>query len=184
MAAGESTGDAIEPAENAGDADVATSEAAQPTARRSRAVTTAGERPESLAAPGASVQYGPMGTGGPFNAKQLDRIDEALTMASWESGVDFSVYVGELGDDPKTRAESLHAELGDRAGNSCLLAVSPGERVLQIVTGEQSVRRLPDRSCALAVMSMTASFGGGDVVGGIVNGLRMLSDQAGRLHNV
>jgi hypothetical protein len=47
------------------------------------------------------------------------------------------------------------------------------------VTGDQSARRLPDRSCALAVLSMEASLSGGDLVGAIVNGLRMLSDQAG-----
>ena len=41
------------------------------------------------------------------------------------------------------------------------------------------VRRLPDRACALAVLSMTTSFAAGDLVGGIVNGLRQLSDQAG-----
>jgi hypothetical protein len=30
------------------------------------------------------------------------------------------------------------------------------------------------------VLSMEAAFSGGDLVGGLVNGLRMLSDQAGR----
>ena len=38
---------------------------------------------------------------------------------------------------------------------------------------------MPDRACALAVLSMTGSFAAGDLVGGIVNGLRQLSDQAG-----
>jgi hypothetical protein len=30
---------------------------------------------------------------------------------------------------------------------------------------------------------MTTSFAGGDLVGGIVNGLRQMSDQAGRLRH-
>ena len=61
-----------------------------------------------------------------------------------------------------------------------LIAVSPGQQVVEVVTGAAAARRLPDRACALAVLSMTTSFAAGDLVGGIVNGLRQLSDQAGR----
>jgi hypothetical protein len=116
---------------------------------------------------------------GPFTPRQLARLDEALTMASRETGIDFSVYVGALEEPTREHAERLHAGLGAAAANGVLLAVSPGQRVLHIVTGEASARRLRDRSCALAALSMQAAFTGGDLVGGIVNGLRMLSDQAG-----
>jgi hypothetical protein len=117
---------------------------------------------------------------GPFTPRQLARLDEALTLASRETGLEFSVYVGALDQPTRAHAERLHAGLGPRAGESVLLAVSPGQRVLHIVTGQVSARRLPNRSCALAALSMEAAFTGGDLVGGIVNGLRMLSDQAGR----
>jgi len=60
-----------------------------------------------------------------------------------------------------------------------LVAVSPGQRVLHIVTGTESATRLPNRACALAALGMRASFSGGDLVGGIVTGLRMLADSAG-----
>lgn len=100
-------------------------------------------------------------------------------MSSRETGVQFSLYVGEFGAAPRRTAEELHSRLGAAAPDSVLVAVSPGERRLEIVTGERTARRLPDRSCALAALSMTASFSGGDLVGGVVNGLRMLADQAG-----
>jgi hypothetical protein len=58
--------------------------------------------------------------------------------------------------------------------------VSPGDRLLEIVTGKESARRLSDRACALAALSMTTSFAGGDLTGGVVTGLRMLSESAGR----
>lgn len=119
-------------------------------------------------------------TPGPFSPRQLSRLDEALTMASRETGIHFSVYVGALEDPTRQHAERLHAGLGAQAANGVLLAVSPGQRVLHIVTGDLSARRLPDRACALAALSMRASFSLGDLVGGIVNGLRMLSDQSGR----
>ena len=54
------------------------------------------------------------------------------------------------------------------------------DRQLEIVTGKESSRRLSDRSCALAALSMTTSFAGGDLVGGIVTGVRMLAESAGR----
>lgn len=117
---------------------------------------------------------------GPFTPKQLARLDEALTLSSRETGVQFSLYVGVLDANPRRMAEDLHAALGASSADSVLVAVSPGERRLEIVTGEHTAKRLPDRACALAALSMTASFSGGDLVGGIVNGLRMLSDQAGK----
>lgn len=115
-------------------------------------------------------------TPSPFSPRQLARLDEALTLSSRETGLEFSVYVGALDEPTREHAERLHTQL--HAG-AVLLAVSPGQRVLHIVTGEQSARRLPNRSCALAALSMEASFSVGDLVGGIVNGLRMLADQAG-----
>lgn len=118
-------------------------------------------------------------TPSPFAAKSLERLDEALTMASRETGIYFTLYVGRLSGDTRAMAEQLHPGMGERAANGVLVAVDPAQRVLEIVTGRQSVKRLPDRSCALAALSMTAAFGSGDLVGGIVNGLRMLSDQAG-----
>jgi uncharacterized protein DUF5130 len=129
-----------------------------------------------------SVAYGPTKHAGEppaFSNRQLARIDEALTMASHESGIYFTVYVGNLDVPVRGHAERLHAELGAIAPNAVLVAISPGQRVLEIVTGAVSSLRLPDRACALAALSMTASFGASDLTGGIVNGLRMLSDQAG-----
>jgi hypothetical protein len=116
---------------------------------------------------------------GPFTPRQLSRLDEALTLSSRETGLEFSVWVGELEEPTREHAERLHAGLPHPA-DGVLLAVSPGQRVLHIVTGEHSSRRLPDRACALAALSMRASLSVGDLVGALVNGLRMLSDQAGR----
>jgi hypothetical protein len=116
----------------------------------------------------------------PFTPVQLARLDEALTLSSRASGLHFSVYLGDLGEDTRATAESLHASHGDAAADSVLIAVSPGQRKVEIVTGQESARRLPDRACNLAVMSMVASFKEGDLIGGLVSALRMLSDQAGR----
>ncbi|MGY2084249.1 DUF5130 family protein [Blastococcus sp. SYSU DS0539] len=114
-----------------------------------------------------------------FTYRELARLDEALTMSSRETGLRFTLYVGELRTPTRAHAEELHARSGDNPSDAVLLAVSPGQRVVEVVTGAGAARRLPDRACALAVLSMTSAFSSGDLVGGIVNGLRQLSDQAG-----
>jgi hypothetical protein len=116
-----------------------------------------------------------------FTPRQLSRIDEALTLSSRESGLTFSVYIGPLAEPTRDTADKLFAELAATTSAPVLIAISPGQRVLQIVTGTGSAARLPNKSCALAALSMRASFSAGDLTGGIVSALRMLSDAAGRI---
>lgn len=124
--------------------------------------------------------HGPSGSerpDSPFTSRQLARLDEALTLSSRECGLTFSVYVGALDAPTRAHAERLFERL---TPSSVLIAVSPGQRVMHIVTGERSAERLPNRACALAALTMRASFTSGDLTGGIINGLRMLADSAGR----
>lgn len=116
----------------------------------------------------------------PFTPVQLARLDEALTLSTRTTGLDFSIYLGALDADTRAAAEQLHASLGPASADTAvLIAVSPGQRALEIVTGEEAHRRLPDRGCKLAAMNMVASFKEGDLIGGLISGLRILTDQAG-----
>ena len=114
----------------------------------------------------------------PFTPVQLSRLDEAITLASRDSGLRFSVYLGELGAKPTETAQQLHAGV-DGSDEAVLVAVSPAQRVVEVVTGSEARIRLPDRGARLAVMSMVASFKEGDLLGGLLSGVRMLGDQAG-----
>ncbi len=115
---------------------------------------------------------------GPFTTRQLLRLDEALRVADSSTGLTFSVYVGDLDEPVREHAEKLHGQLADPP-RSILLAVSPNQRVLEIVTGGEARRRVPDHTCRLAALSMAAAFGGGDLTGGIVAGLAQLAGHAG-----
>ena len=116
---------------------------------------------------------------GAFTPRQLARLDEALTFATRESDLLFSLYVGEIDEPTRAAAEAMHGRLGVGAPSAVLIAVSPGQRVLQIVTGAEAAERIPNRVAALAALSMRAAFTAGDLTGGIVNGIRMLADAAG-----
>jgi uncharacterized membrane protein YgcG len=122
----------------------------------------------------------PSGSKEPFSDGQVRDISRACSTASSETGLHFSVYVGAVEGDIRDHAERLHAALGPRAARAVLVLVAPQDRQLEIVTGKESARRLSDRACALAALSMTTSFSGGDLVGGIVTGLRMLAEASGR----
>jgi hypothetical protein len=117
-------------------------------------------------------------SGLPFTPVQLSRLDEALTLASRDSGLRFSVYLGDLGAKPTDTAQRLQGQM-EGSDESVLVAVSPEQRVVEVVTGSEARVRLPDRGAKLAVMSMVASFKEGDLLGGLLSGLRMLADQAG-----
>lgn len=114
----------------------------------------------------------------PFDPVQLARLDEALTLASRETGLRFSIWLGDLGPDAPARVAELHAQL-EGSADAVLVAVSPEQRVVEVRSGPGARTRLPDRGAKLAVMSMVASFREGDLLGGLLSGLRMLADQAG-----
>jgi len=119
-------------------------------------------------------------SGEPFTDEQVREVSRACGTASAETGLHYSVYVGPVEGDIRDHAERLHAALGGQAPSGVLVLVAPGDRQLEIVTGKVSARRLSDRSCALAALSMTTAFSGGNLVGGIVTGVRMLAEAAGR----
>jgi hypothetical protein len=116
---------------------------------------------------------------GPFGTRQLLRLDEALRTADRATGLTFSVYVGELEEPVREHAERMHQQLPNVA-SAVLIAVSPNQRVLEVVTGGDARRRIPDRDAKLAALSMVAAFGGGDLAGGIISGLDQLATRAGR----
>lgn len=115
----------------------------------------------------------------PFSSSQLSRLDDTLTLVSRHTKLRFSIYLGDLLPEPRAAAEKLHDQLGAAGADSVLIAVDPGRKKLEIVTGPAAKIRLSDRVCDLAAINMVASFKEGDLFGGLLTGLRMLSDQTG-----
>jgi hypothetical protein len=116
---------------------------------------------------------------GPFTTRQLLRLDEALRVADQQTGLTFSVYLGDLDEPVREHAERLHKQI-EGANRAVLVAVSPNQRVLEIVTGNEARKRISDRDAKLAALSMSAAFAGGDLAGGVLAGLDQLATHAGR----
>ncbi len=116
---------------------------------------------------------------GPFTTRQLLRLDEALRIADQQTGLTFSVYIGELEVPTREHAERLQKQIEDSA-HAVLIAVSPNQRKLEIVTGNEVRKRISDRDAKLAGLSMAAAFAGGDLAGGVLSGIDQLASHAGR----
>lgn len=126
-----------------------------------------------------------MPNGEPFSDTQMHELSRAASIATAETGLNFSVFVGAAeGSDVRRYAERAHAALGDRAADGVLIFVSPGQRRLEVVVGREARERVDDRACGLAALSMCSAFGGGDLTGGLVTGLRMLAEAAGSVAGV
>ena len=125
-----------------------------------------------------------MAAGDGLTPRQQERIEQVVESARRENGLDVSVLVGdlELDDVSQFRAagERLHAALASRSRTAVLIVVAPGQRRVEVVTGPEVRRRVPDRVSALAVLAMTSAFRGGDLTAGIVDAVRQIADSAGR----
>ena len=118
-----------------------------------------------------------MRAGDGVSTADVARIEAAVAAEKVRCGVDISVYVGPLAEGRDTALE-LHAQLGSASDSAVLLAVDPGSRSTEIVTGVTARRWVDDRACALATLAMVSSLSTGDLVGGICRGLVTLGDQA------
>lgn len=120
-----------------------------------------------------------MRAGSGFTAAQRTRLQKACETAEEGSGFRFGLAIGPAEGDVREEGERALARLADgHPLGAVLVLVDPGGRRLEILTTGTARRRLTDQQCALAALSMTTSFGVGNLVGGLVDGLRMLADGA------
>lgn len=108
------------------------------------------------------------------------QIQRAIKIAEKRTGLNWSVFVGALGQEPRAEALHRHDALGPAAADSVLLAVDPAAHRLEIVTGSGARKRLDDRSCALAAASMAGTFAVRDLDGGIARGILALVEHVRR----
>lgn len=117
-----------------------------------------------------------MAAGDAFGPDQRIRLHEAIEAAEAQTGMCFPVYVGAVEADLEVFVATELDRLSYLGDEIVLTAVDPAGREVRIGTTAAARVRLSDQACALAVLSMTTSFGLGDLVGGLVVGLRMLAD--------
>lgn len=131
-------------------------------------ITTSG-RVSGVTEPGElSVHY-------PFPIGDLVAIDDALKYGSRASMTRFAVYIGDLGSDTAARAREILAKV-PTPNNAVLLAISPNQRVIEVVYGAAVRGRGAETAAPQGVAKAAAAFEQGHLVQGIVSAIGALSD--------
>jgi len=131
-------------------------------------VVTASGRISGVTEPGAlSVLY-------PFPTKELVTLDNALKHGSRAAKARFAVYIGDLGEDTAASAREILSRV-PTPDNAVLLAVSPNQRAIEVVYGSQVRGRGIEGSAPLGVSAAAASFREGNLIDGLISGIRVLS---------
>jgi len=131
-------------------------------------VVTSSGRISRVTEPGVlSVQY-------PFPIKDLVVLDNALKYGARTAHARFAVYVGDLGADTAATARELLAKV-PTPDNAVLLAVSPDQKAIEVVYGSEVRGRGVEESAPLGVSAAAASFKEGNLIDGLISGVRVLS---------
>jgi hypothetical protein len=131
-------------------------------------VITSSGRISGVTQPGElSVHY-------PFPTSDLVTLDDALIYGSRASKARLAVYIGELGDNSATRAREILAQV-PTPNDAVLLAVSPNERVIEVVYGEGVKGRGAESAAPLGVAAAASSFKDGNLMDGLISAVRVLS---------
>ncbi|MBB2991742.1 hypothetical protein FHR72_003232 [Mycolicibacterium iranicum] len=131
-------------------------------------VITASGRVSGVTEPGElSVHY-------PFPTRELVVLDNALKYGSRAAKARFAVYIGDLGVDTAATAREILAKV-PTPGNAVLLAVSPDQRAIEVVYGSEVKGRGIEEAAPLGVSAAAASFREGNLIDGLISGIRVLS---------
>lgn len=112
-----------------------------------------------------------------FTKTERFALDDAIRRAEQLCRMEFSVFVGHAEGDPRAFATSLHNSLLVPA-RSILIMLDPARRVLEVVTGGYVRRTLSDAEVELAAIAMQSEFAEGDLVAGLLRGIRLLAEHA------
>ncbi len=112
-----------------------------------------------------------------LSATERAALDVTIRNAEQACRAEISVFVGPVAGHPRDFATSLHNTLVLPA-RSILVMVDPGRRLVEIVTGGHTRKRLTDDESEQAVAAMTARFADGDLAGGLTRGIELLGELA------
>ncbi|MGV0794182.1 DUF5130 domain-containing protein [Mycolicibacterium sp. XJ1819] len=110
----------------------------------------------------------------PFSVKDLVFLDNALLYGSRAAKARFAVYIGDLGADTAAAARDILAQV-PIPNNAVLLAVSPNQRVIEVVYGSDVKGRGIEESAPLGVSAAAASFKDGNLIDGLISAVNVMS---------
>ncbi|MGE2690851.1 DUF5130 domain-containing protein [Mycolicibacterium pulveris] len=110
----------------------------------------------------------------PFPVKDLVFLDDALKYGSRAAKARFAVYIGDLGADTAAGAREILAKV-PTPDNAVLLAVSPNQRAIEVVYGNDVKGRGIEDSAPKGVSAAAAAFKDGKLMDGLIKAVEVMS---------
>lgn len=110
----------------------------------------------------------------PFSIKERVELDEALKWGSRASKARFAVYIGDLGAPTAAAARAILAKV-PTPNEAVLIAVSPNQRVIEVVYGAGLQGRGAEAVAPLGVAAAASAFQEGNLIDGLVSAVRVMS---------
>ncbi|MCV7224171.1 DUF5130 domain-containing protein [Mycolicibacterium elephantis] len=110
----------------------------------------------------------------PFPVKDLVFLDDALKYGSRRAKARFAVYIGDLGADTAAGAREILAKV-PTPNNAVLLAVSPNQRAIEVVYGNDVKGRGIEESAPLGISTAAEAFKDGKLMEGLIKAVEVMS---------
>ncbi|WP_395310821.1 DUF5130 domain-containing protein [Mycobacterium sp. AMU20-3851] len=110
----------------------------------------------------------------PFSVKDLVALDDALKYGSRYSKTRFAVYIGDLGADTAATAREILAKV-PTPNNAVLLAVSPNQKAIEVVYGEDVKGRGIETAAPLGISAALGSLRDGNLIDALVSAVNVTS---------
>ncbi|WP_232375134.1 DUF5130 family protein [Mycolicibacterium mengxianglii] len=110
----------------------------------------------------------------PFSIKERVELDDALKYCSRASKARFAVYIGDLGAPTAAAARAILAKV-PTPNEAVLIAVSPNQRVIEVVYGAGLQGRGAESAAPLGVAAAASAFQEGNLIDGLVSAVRVMS---------
>ena len=110
----------------------------------------------------------------PFSTKDLVVLDDALKYGSRYSKARFAVFIGDLGADTAATAREILAKV-PTPDNAVLFAVSPNQKAIEVVYGEDVKGRGIETAAPLGVSAALGSLRDGNLIDALVSAIRVMS---------
>ncbi|CAN5294580.1 DUF5130 domain-containing protein [soil metagenome] len=110
----------------------------------------------------------------PFSIAERVELDEALKWGSRASKARFAVYIGDLGAPTAAAARAILAKV-PTPDDAVLIAVSPNQKVIEVVYGSGLQGRGAESAAPLGVAAAASAFREGNLIDGLVSAVRVMS---------
>lgn len=114
---------------------------------------------------------------GEYPPDERRAIDVAIRAAETATRFEFSVYSGPTEPDHRDYVERMHAVMAS-PHRSVLIMINVEDRALEIITGRDVRRLLPDEAVEQVAMRMKQHLAAQDLTTAIVTGLELLAESA------